>query len=202
MVSAETIKATQEKLKERGVKYCIGAYVDIHGVPKGKVVFLSIHADSLHPSLRGAMAYIPAERYVTGSYSKSDQVYLARAEVREHPVVRHSEEESLEAEGLSRDLAAAMIDSFDEARLGSHPFNPIRDSVMRDGREWVPAIIRYNMVPTRLLLEICNLGNSEDRALIRTKKYRQQVAEAMYHGLVNFYADREDAPASVARSTK
>ena len=25
-----------------------------------KVVFLSIHADSLHPSLRGAMAYIPA----------------------------------------------------------------------------------------------------------------------------------------------
>ncbi|MDX1582563.1 MAG: N-acetylmuramoyl-L-alanine amidase, partial [Thermoanaerobaculia bacterium] len=27
-----------------------------------KVVFLSIHADSLHPSLRGAMAYIPGER--------------------------------------------------------------------------------------------------------------------------------------------
>lgn len=26
------------ELKERGVKYCIGAYVDIHGIPKGKVV--------------------------------------------------------------------------------------------------------------------------------------------------------------------
>ena len=172
------------------------------GVPKGKVVFISIHADSLHPSLRGAMAYIPAERYVTGSYSKSDQVYLARAEVREHPVVRHSEEESLEAEGLSRDLAESMIDSFDEARLDTHPFNPIRDSVMRDGREWVPAIIRYNMVPTRLLLEICNLGNNDDRALIRTKRYRQQVADAMYHGLVNFYADREETPAVAARATK
>jgi N-acetylmuramoyl-L-alanine amidase len=172
------------------------------GVPKGKVVFISIHADSLHPSLRGAMAYIPAERYVTGSYQKNDQVYLARAEVREHPVVRHSEEESLEAEGLSRDLAGAMIDSFDERQLDTHPFNPIRDSVMRDGREWVPAIIRYNMVPTRLLLEICNLGNRDDRALIRTKKYRQQVAEAMYHGIVNFYADREERPSVATRATK
>ena len=57
-------------------------------VPREKVVFLSIHADSLHPSLRGAMAYIPGQRYVTGSYEKSDQVYLARAEVRESPVVR------------------------------------------------------------------------------------------------------------------
>ncbi len=28
----------RDELKSRGVKYCIGAYVDIHGVPKGKVV--------------------------------------------------------------------------------------------------------------------------------------------------------------------
>jgi glutamine synthetase len=34
----ENIKAVQDQLRERGVKYCIGAYVDIHGVPKGKVV--------------------------------------------------------------------------------------------------------------------------------------------------------------------
>ena len=31
----------QRSLQERGVKYCIGAYVDIHGVPKAKVVPLS-----------------------------------------------------------------------------------------------------------------------------------------------------------------
>src|SRR5256885_11217725 len=37
-----------------------------------KVVFLSIHADSLHPSLRGAMIYIPGERYVQGSYEKRE----------------------------------------------------------------------------------------------------------------------------------
>lgn len=30
--------ALREELKAKGVKYCIGAYVDIHGIPKGKVV--------------------------------------------------------------------------------------------------------------------------------------------------------------------
>jgi glutamine synthetase len=34
----EKIKETQERLRALGVKYCIGAYVDIHGVPKAKVV--------------------------------------------------------------------------------------------------------------------------------------------------------------------
>lgn len=36
--AAEQIQAVQERLRQQGVKYCIGAYVDIHGVPKAKVV--------------------------------------------------------------------------------------------------------------------------------------------------------------------
>jgi len=170
-------------------------------VPREKVVFLSIHADSLHPSLRGAMAYVPGASYVTGSYEKTDGIYLARAEVRESPVVRHSEKESLASEGLSRDLAESIIDAFDEEGLKVHPFNPVRDNVVRNGREWVPAVIRYNLIPTRLLLEICNLGNDKDRALMKTKKYRQRVAEAIYQGLVNYYNDREEVrPASAIAS--
>lgn len=166
-------------------------------VPREKVVFLSIHADSLHPALRGAMAYIPGQRYVTGSYEKSDQVYLARAEVRESPVVRHSEKESLAAEGLSRDLADSIIDAFQSDGLKVHPFNPVRDNVVRGGREWVPAVIRYNLIPTRVLLEICNLGNDKDRTLMKTKSYRQKVAEAIYEGLVNYYNDRDDEQRAV-----
>jgi len=102
---------------------------------------------------------------------------------------------------LSRDLAESIIDAFDAKQLKVHPFNPVRDSVVRDGREWVPAIIRYNLVPTRLLLEICNLGNKNDRALIKTKKYRQRVAEGMYRGLVEFFADR-NAPGIVVSARK
>ncbi len=89
--------------------------------PKERVVFLSIHADSLHPSLRGAMAYIPGEQYVRGSYTKDGKIYLARAEVRESPTVTQSEEEALMAEGLSTQLAASIIDAFREEDLKVHP---------------------------------------------------------------------------------
>ncbi|MCC5789946.1 MAG: type III glutamate--ammonia ligase [Opitutales bacterium] len=34
----KSVEETQAYLHERGVKYCLTAYVDIHGVPKGKVV--------------------------------------------------------------------------------------------------------------------------------------------------------------------
>ena len=38
MKSKEEISVIQQELKGKGVKYCIGAYVDIHGVQKAKVV--------------------------------------------------------------------------------------------------------------------------------------------------------------------
>jgi N-acetylmuramoyl-L-alanine amidase len=169
------------------------------GLQKEKVVFLSIHADSLHPSLRGAMAYIPGERFVVGKYEKTDPIYLARAEVRERPTVRHTQNDALTAEGLSRELAESIISSFERSKLKVHPFNPVRDNVVREGREWVPAIIRHNVVPTRTLLEVCNLGNRRDRELIKTRRYRQQLAQAIYDGIVGFYEERNDSRVVAAR---
>jgi glutamine synthetase len=37
-MNTEELKKLQQELEAKGVKYCIGAYVDIHGIPKGKVV--------------------------------------------------------------------------------------------------------------------------------------------------------------------
>jgi N-acetylmuramoyl-L-alanine amidase len=172
------------------------------GVPREKVVFLSIHADSLHPSLRGAMAYIPGAGLTTGTYQKKGEIYLTRAEVREQPTVTHSRRQALAAEGLSRDLAESVIDSFERNGLRVHPFAPVRDNVVRSGHEWVPAVIKYNQVPTRLLLEICNLGNTKDREMVMTRKYRQQIAEAIYRGIADFYDAREVKPAVVASGSK
>ena len=167
------------------------------GIAREKVVFISVHADSLHPSLRGAMAYIPGGRFVQGRYEKTEPVYLARAEVRERPVVRHTERDALMAEGLSRELADSLIASFSDSGLKVHPFNPVRDNVVREQREWVPAVIRNNVVPTRTLVEICNIGNRRDRELLKTRAYRQKVAEAMYRGIVGFYTGREEVPTIV-----
>lgn len=169
------------------------------GLAKEKVIFISVHADSLHASLRGAMAYVPGERYVRGTYSKSNKVYLARSEVRERPSVTQSAEEALEAEGFSTLLAESLLAAFSENELAVHPFSPIRDNVVRDGEEWVPAVIRYNKVPTRVLLEICNLGNESDRKLVKTRKYRQAVAEAVFDGVVEFF-EQQGGPDSTGKT--
>ena len=52
MTATHDIKKIQADLREKGVKYCIGAYVDIHGVPKGKVVPLDHLEHMAHGSER------------------------------------------------------------------------------------------------------------------------------------------------------
>jgi len=53
MYVGDKIKQMQEELRAKGVKYCIGAYVDIHGVPKAKVVPL----DHLQHMAHGSELY-------------------------------------------------------------------------------------------------------------------------------------------------
>ncbi len=166
------------------------------GGDSAKVVFLSIHADSLHPSLRGAMAYVPGARYRGGQYGKSGAVYASRSEVRERPTVSFSSRERVRSEGLSRDLAQNVIAAFSAKGLLVHPDKPIREKVVRNRRAWVPAVLRYNAVPAQLLLEVCNLANADDRKLLQTREFRQQVAEAIVRGIVDYYGDGE-APEGV-----
>jgi len=49
-MSSIDLESFQSTLAAKGVKYCIGAYVDIHGVPKGKVVPLSHFSHFAHGS--------------------------------------------------------------------------------------------------------------------------------------------------------
>src|SRR5271165_2202092 len=50
MIKQPDLNAIQENLRAKGVRYCIGAYVDIHGVPKGKVVPIDHLAHMAHGS--------------------------------------------------------------------------------------------------------------------------------------------------------
>lgn len=154
-----------------------------------KTVFLSIHADSLPPSHRGAMAYIPATSLTRGEYGKSGSVYASRREVKEKPRVSYSWKERTRSEGLSRQLAVKLLDAFKRRGLAIHREKPIRDRIIRCRRcrPWVPAVVRYNAVPAKLLLEVCNLNNPEDRRLMQTRKFRQQVAEAIVDGILAYY---------------
>jgi N-acetylmuramoyl-L-alanine amidase len=166
-----------------------------------RVVFLSLHADSLHPSLRGAMAYIPdAQGEVTRSpFSGSE--YARRREVREQPRSVAGRAEMQRSAGMSRQFADGLIEAFRDVDLAVHPFKPVRDRIVRGRRPWVPAVLKYNAVPTRALLEVCNLNNPQDRTLLQTRAYRQRVAEAVVAALSAYYApaSRGGSPQRAAR---
>ena len=156
-------------------------------IPPERTVFLSLHADSLHPSLRGAMAYVPGERFLRDRYGRRGAEFAPYREWREQPVVSFTRKERVASEGASTGLAQKLIAAMRRKELSVHPFSPVRTHVIRSGREWVPAVLRYNLVPNRVLLEIANLANGEDRALVRTRRFRQRVAEALAEGLVEFF---------------
>lgn len=162
-----------------------------------KVVFLSIHADSLHPSLRGAMAYIPAASMRRGTFRKSGPVYEARAEWRSRPAVSFSWKERIESEGLSRQLAEEVISAFRRREVSIHPYKPVREKIVRNRSEFVPAVLRYNAVPAKILLEVCNLSNDRDRKLLQTRTFRQRTAEAIVEGVLHYYGQGEGFRESV-----
>ncbi len=167
-----------------------------------KTIFISIHADSLHKSMRGAMAYIPATSLTKGEYGKTEAVYKRRREVKEKPRVSYSWKERTKSEGLSRQLATHLLDSFRRHGLAIHPDKPIRDRVIRCRRcrPWVPAVVRRNAVPAKLLLEVCNLNNTQDRRLLETRAFRQKVAEAVVDGILAYYGQSAAAPRVAASS--
>jgi len=157
---------------------------------RDKVIFVSVHADSLHPSIRGATVYVPDVAGTAGTFGKAGSVFESRKEYRDGPRVSFSLESRQQAEGLSRDLAGRILGSFREAGLAIHPFQPIRDRIYRGKRAWVPAVLRYNAVPPRLLLEICNLANTEDRRLLQTRDFREKVAGSVVDGILAFFGEK------------
>ena len=172
-------------------------------VPPERTVFVSLHADSLHPSVRGAMVYVPGERYLRDRYSKTGPAYALYREVKEQPVVSFNRKERVASEGASTTLANTIVSALREAGLPVHPFSPVRTHVIRGGREWVPAVLRYNRVPNRVLVELANLGNEEDRALLKTRGFRDAVAESLASAVVSFFGGPPPAlygPVPLARA--
>lgn len=158
------------------------------GVEQDKVVFASIHADSLHPTVRGTMIYVPGQQYRKGTYGFSGPHYRRRKEVKEQVYVSFTREQRLKAEGLSREFASHVLKSLRNRGVRIHPYQPVRDRVIRKRRPWVPAVLRCNLATVQILLEACNINNPEDAKLLTDPAYRQLVADAFVDALLGYYA--------------
>jgi N-acetylmuramoyl-L-alanine amidase len=159
------------------------------GVSEDRLVFLSLHADALHTAVRGAMVYIPGARYVSSILKRRGQPYSKYREVRSHPYVRVSRRDKVKAQGYSNGFAQTLVRELRRRKLRVHPHNPVRDAIVRTrDRPYVPAVLRNNVVPTKILLETVNLANRKDAELMRKPSFREAMAEAIVEALRVHYA--------------
>jgi N-acetylmuramoyl-L-alanine amidase len=157
------------------------------GFDRHRIVFASLHADARHPSLQGAMVYVPGEEYRRGRYGHRGAVYARYREVREQTYVSFTAAELRRSEGLSRQLASALIGAFRDRGVRVHDYLPVRERIIRRGRSWVPAVLRCSQVPVQTLIEISNLSNAGDSRRLQSPAYRQQVADAYVDALQRYF---------------
>jgi N-acetylmuramoyl-L-alanine amidase len=165
------------------------------GTDPDKIVFLSLHADARHPSLRGAMVYVPGSSYRRGTIGSSQSTYMQFKEVREMPRVTFTERDRLRSESVSRKLAGAIVQDLKKDDLPVQPFQPVRDRVIRGGEVWLPAVLRGNAVPAKVLVEMVNLNNDEDAALLARAADRDRLAASLSDALTTYFRSGSRAPA-------
>ncbi len=134
-------------------------------VDKNKILFISIHSDALHQSIRGATFYIPGASYMKALWG----------------------EEAIEGESQSRKLAKELLKSFKNNEINLHPYEPIREKIIRYKKYWLPAVLKMNLVPTKILIEILNLNNEEDRKNLLSKEFREKLSQAIFDGIVSYF---------------
>ncbi len=167
-----------------------------------KVVFTSLHADARHASLSGAMVYVPGEEYRRGRYGNGSARYAKYEEVRQAPFVKFTRSQREQSEALSREFATSFIQALHAAKIPVYSHRPIRERIIRRGRSWVPAVLRCNIVPVEVLIEIGNLNNKKDSRRLAKPSFRQKVAEAYVEALRNYYGGADQpvtAKAALAR---
>ena len=152
-----------------------------------KTLFISFHADSLHPLARGSMVYVPGSAGVPSSFTLrgSRGVHVKELALGAH--VTFSTRDRLQGEAHSRVFAETLLDSLQSDKLPIHGNRPIRNIIMRGRQGWVPAVIRYNSAATKVLVEVANLNNEEDADNLRNPLFRERYAEAVVKGIRAYY---------------
>jgi N-acetylmuramoyl-L-alanine amidase len=160
------------------------------GTASDRVVFLSLHADARHPGLRGAMVYVPGASRCSGTHGFADTAYRAYREVRAAPLVSFPKKDLVRSEAVSRKLAESVLRELRASGLPVQTIKPVRDRVLRGDASWVPAVLRGNAIPAKLLIEMLNLSNAEDAALLQAAPERQRFAEALGAALIRHFGER------------
>ena len=144
-----------------------------------KTLFISFHADSLHPSARGTMVYVPGAALVPSRFYLPPSRTGGVKEARTGSVIHFSGKEKLLSEARSRQFAEALLRALTKEDVPIHTDRAIRNVIHRDGGSWLPAVIRYNEATTKVLIETANLMNPGDAKNLKDPEFRQRFAEGV-----------------------
>ncbi len=152
-----------------------------------KTLFISFHADSLHPSARGTMVYVPGAGFVPSRFSLGASRGAGVREMKKGSHAVFSYREKLQGEARSRLFGEALVKALRHARIPVHPNRAIRNVIHREGRNFIPAVIRYSEARTKVLIEVANLTNEDDAANLQDADFRQRYAEAVVKGIRAYF---------------
>jgi len=152
-----------------------------------KTLFLSFHADSLHPSARGSMVYVPSATLVPTTFALGGAKGGRVAEAKRSSRVAFTSREKLQGEARSRQFSEALLKALHKDHIPIHPNRPIRNVIYRSGGKWVPAVIRYSTGATKALIEVANLTNDDDAANLRDPDFRERYAVAVVNAVRAYY---------------
>jgi N-acetylmuramoyl-L-alanine amidase len=152
-----------------------------------KTLFISFHADSLHPSARGTMAYVPGAASVPASFALGPRRGAAVREMANGSRVVFTPREKLQGEARSRLFSEALLKALLHAKLPVHSNRPIRNVIHRDGKDFIPAVIRHTIAATKVLIEVANLTNDDDADNLRDPGFREKYAEAVVKAIRAYF---------------
>lgn len=163
------------------------------GTSPNNIVFTSVHTDALYRKLRGAMVYVPDAKLRRAEEIRRSAVYARYEEGRSHNRFSSVPSELRRDEAMSRNFATVLVHELGKRRIKRHDQgDPIRSRVHRSGKAYVPAVLRNNKVPTKVLVETANINNATDRKNLADDWWREQFAKAYVDALKVYYKTAGD----------
>ncbi|MCB9501279.1 MAG: N-acetylmuramoyl-L-alanine amidase [Deferribacteres bacterium] len=153
------------------------------GVKPKNIYLISIHLDSLHPSIRGAMVYYPDVDMRKGQFRAPGSFYRHFQESKAR-TIKYNLAENRRAASYSYDFGREIIRLFQKNDMPIHKIRPIRPFVYRNNSKWAPAIVRYSKVPNSILLEVVNMSNKNDLNLLKDHRFRQKTAKTITEAIL------------------
>ena len=74
---------------------------------------------------------------------------------------------------------------------------PVRNRIIRGKSRFVPAVLRGNAIPTKVLVELLNLSNAEDASILASATERSRLASGIVDALYAHFG--EDTPRVASR---